>query len=66
MSVYNKKSWPHLKRKVNKVPPEHENAPALKKFRVSNLTQLFQLFKNYQLIPWLRMRSFGWHLIGLL
>ena len=51
MMVYNKHSWLNLMRKVTKVPLEHEDAPVLKKFSISELKQLLRLFQNYQIIP---------------
>ena len=49
--VYNKNSWLNLMRKVTKVPLEHEDAPVLKKFSVSELKQLLRPFQSYQIIP---------------
>ena len=51
MMVYNKYSWLNLIRNVTNVPLEHEDAPVLKKFSVSELKQLLHSFQNYQIIP---------------
>ena len=49
--VYNKYSWLNLMRSVTKVPLEHEDAPVLKKFSASELTQLLRPFRSCQIIP---------------
>ena len=51
MMVYNKYSWLNLMRNVTNVPLEHEDAPVLKKFSVSELKQLLHPFQDYQIIP---------------
>ena len=51
MMVYNKNSWLNLMRKVTKVPLEHEDAPVLKKFTLSELKQLLHPFQAYRVIP---------------
>jgi len=51
MMVYNKYSWLNLMRNVTKVPLEHEDAPVLKKFSVSELKQLLCPFQDYRIIP---------------
>jgi ubiquinone/menaquinone biosynthesis C-methylase UbiE len=51
MMVYNKHSWLNLMRNVTNVPLEHEDAPVLKKFSVSELKQLLHPFQNYRIIP---------------
>jgi ubiquinone/menaquinone biosynthesis C-methylase UbiE len=51
MMVYNKHSWLNLMRNVTKVPLEHEDAPVLKKFSVSELKQLLRPFQDYRIIP---------------
>jgi ubiquinone/menaquinone biosynthesis C-methylase UbiE len=51
MMVYNRISWLNLMRKVTKVPLEHEDAPVLKKFSISELKQFLKLFKSSQIIP---------------
>ena len=38
-------------RKVTNVPLEHEDAPVLKKFSVSELMQLLHSFRDYRIIP---------------
>jgi ubiquinone/menaquinone biosynthesis C-methylase UbiE len=50
MMLYNKNSWLNLMRKVTKVPLEHEDAPVLKKFSVSELKQLLRPFRNYKIV----------------
>ena len=49
--VYNKHSWLNLMRNVTNVPLEHEDAPVLKKFSVSELKQLLRPFQDYRIIP---------------
>jgi ubiquinone/menaquinone biosynthesis C-methylase UbiE len=51
MMVYNKYSWLNLMRNATKVPLEHEDAPVLKKFSVSELKQLLRPFQDYRIIP---------------
>ena len=51
MMVYNKQSWLNLMRKVTKVPLEHEDAPVLRKFSISELRQLLQPFQDYRIVP---------------
>ena len=51
MMVYNKYSWLNLMRNVTNVPLEHEDAPVLKKFSVSELKQLLRPFQEYRIIP---------------
>jgi len=51
MMVYNRHSWLNLMRNVTNVPLEHEDAPVLKKYSVSELKQLLRPFQNYQIIP---------------
>jgi ubiquinone/menaquinone biosynthesis C-methylase UbiE len=51
MMVYNKYSWLNLMRNVTKVPLEHEDAPVLRKFSVSELKQLLRPFQDYRIIP---------------
>jgi len=51
MMIYNKHSWLNLMRNVTKVPLEHEDAPVLKKFSVSELKQLLHPFQDYRIIP---------------
>lgn len=51
MMVYNKYSWLNLMRKVTKVPLEHEDAPVLKKFSISELKQLLHPFQVYRIVP---------------
>jgi ubiquinone/menaquinone biosynthesis C-methylase UbiE len=51
MMVYNKYSWLNLMRNVTKVPLEHEDAPVLKKFSVSELMQLLRPFQDHRIIP---------------
>jgi ubiquinone/menaquinone biosynthesis C-methylase UbiE len=49
--VYNRNSWLNLMRRVTKVPLEHEDAPVLKKYSISELKQFLKPFKNYRIIP---------------
>ena len=51
LMVYNKHSWLNLMRNVTNVPLEHEDAPVLKKFSVSELKQLLHPFQDYRIIP---------------
>jgi len=51
MMVYNKNSWLNLMSNVTNVPLEHEDAPVLKKFSVSELKQLLHPFQDYRIIP---------------
>jgi ubiquinone/menaquinone biosynthesis C-methylase UbiE len=51
MMVYNRHSWLNLMRNVTNVPLEHEAAPVLKKFSVSELKQLLHPFQDYRIIP---------------
>ena len=51
LMVYNKYSWLNLMRNVTNVPLEHEDAPVLKKFSVSELKQLLQSFQGYRIVP---------------
>lgn len=51
MMVYNKHSWLNLMRNVTNVPLEHEDAPVLRKFSVSELKQLLHPFQDYRIIP---------------
>ena len=51
MMVYNKYSWLNLMRNLTKVPLEHEDAPVLKKFSLSELKQLLRPFQEYRIIP---------------
>jgi ubiquinone/menaquinone biosynthesis C-methylase UbiE len=50
LMVYNKNSWLNLMRKVTNVPLEHEDAPVLKKFSVSELKKLLHPFQEYRII----------------
>jgi ubiquinone/menaquinone biosynthesis C-methylase UbiE len=51
MMVYNKNSWLNLMRNMTNVPLEHEDAPVLKKFSVTELKQLLHPFQDYRIIP---------------
>jgi ubiquinone/menaquinone biosynthesis C-methylase UbiE len=51
MMVYNKHSWLNLMRNVTNVRLEHEDAPVLKKFSVSELKELLRPFQDYRIIP---------------
>jgi Methylase involved in ubiquinone/menaquinone biosynthesis len=51
MMVYNRHSWLNLMRTVTNVPLEHEDAPVLKKFSISELKQLLHPFQDYRIIP---------------
>ena len=51
LMVYNKHSWLNLMRKVTHVPLEHEDAPVMRKFSVSDLRQLLLPFQDYRIIP---------------
>ena len=49
--VYNRNSWLNLMRRVTKVSLEHEDAPVLKKYSISELKQFLKPFKNYRIVP---------------
>jgi ubiquinone/menaquinone biosynthesis C-methylase UbiE len=49
--VYNRYSWLNLMRAVTRVPLEHEDAPVLRKFSISELKRLLSPFHNYRIIP---------------
>ena len=49
--VYNRNSWLNLMRQVTKVSLEHEDAPVLKKYSISELKQFLKPFKNYRIVP---------------
>jgi len=51
MMVYNRISWLNMMRRVTKVPLEHEDAPVLKKFSITELKQLLGPFSSFQIIP---------------
>lgn len=51
MMVYNRRSWLNLMRLLTNVPLEHEDAPVLRKFSISELTQLLHPFQDYRIIP---------------
>ena len=51
MMVYNKHSWLSLMRYLTKVPLEHEDAPVLRKFSISELRQLLHPFQEYRIVP---------------
>ncbi len=51
MMVYNRISWLNMMRTVTKVPLEHEDAPVLKKFSISELKQLLKPFKRFTIVP---------------
>jgi ubiquinone/menaquinone biosynthesis C-methylase UbiE len=48
--VYNRNSWLNLMRRVTKVSLEHEDAPVLKKYSISELKQFLKPFKNYRIV----------------
>ena len=50
LMVYNKHSWLNLMRNVTNIPLEHEGAPVLKKFSVSELKHLLHPFQDYRII----------------
>jgi len=49
--VYNRNSWLNAMRQVTRVPLEHEDAPVLKKFSISELKGFLTPFKSYKIIP---------------
>ena len=51
LMVYNKYSWLNLMRIVTNVPLEHEDAPVLKKFSISEFKQLLHPFHDYRILP---------------
>jgi ubiquinone/menaquinone biosynthesis C-methylase UbiE len=51
LMVYNKRSWLNLMRKLTGVALEHEDAPVLKKYSISELKQLLKPFRRYRIVP---------------
>ena len=51
LMVYNRNSWLNLMRQLTKVPLEHEDAPVLKKYSISELKQFLKPFKTHKIIP---------------
>lgn len=51
LMVYNRISWLNLMRNVTRVPLEHEDAPVLNKFSISELKQMLQPFHDYRIVP---------------
>lgn len=51
LMVYNKYSWLNLMRQATGVPLEHEDAPVLKKFSISEFKRLLTPFQKVQIIP---------------
>jgi ubiquinone/menaquinone biosynthesis C-methylase UbiE len=51
MMVYHKHSWLSLMRNLTRVPLEHEDAPVLRKFSMSELKRLLQPFQDYRIVP---------------
>jgi ubiquinone/menaquinone biosynthesis C-methylase UbiE len=49
--VYNRISWLNMMRTITKVPLEHEDAPVLKKYSITELKQLLSPFKEYKIVP---------------
>ena len=51
LMVYNKNSWLNMMTKLTKVPLEHEDAPVLRMFSISELKQLLSPFSVYRIVP---------------
>jgi SAM-dependent methyltransferase len=51
LMVYNKISWLNLMRKITKVPLEHEDAPVLEKFSITEFTRLLASFRVVRVVP---------------
>jgi ubiquinone/menaquinone biosynthesis C-methylase UbiE len=51
MMVYNRNSWLNFMSKVAGVPLEHEDAPVLKKFSISEYREMLKVFKTYKIVP---------------
>jgi SAM-dependent methyltransferase len=51
MMVYNRLSWLNLLSKVMKVELEHEDAPVLKKYSISEFKELLRPFNEVRIIP---------------
>jgi SAM-dependent methyltransferase len=49
--VYNRVSWLNALSKVMKVPLEHEDAPVLRKFSISEFRQLLAPFADVRIVP---------------
>ena len=49
--VYNRNSWLNIMRQVTKVPLEHEDAPVLMKYSISELKQFLIRFKSHRIVP---------------
>jgi ubiquinone/menaquinone biosynthesis C-methylase UbiE len=49
--VYNRVSWLNALSKVMKVPLEHEDAPVLRKFSISEFEQLLAPFADVRIVP---------------
>jgi ubiquinone/menaquinone biosynthesis C-methylase UbiE len=51
LMVYNRDSWLNLLSKLMKVQLEHEDAPVLRKFSISEYEALLKPFRNYRILP---------------
>ena len=51
MMVYNRHSWLNFMSKVARVQLEHEDAPVLKKFTISEFQEMLKPFRSYRIIP---------------
>jgi len=51
LMVYNKYSWLNLLKLLTRVPLEHEDAPLLRKFSISEFKHLLKPFSSYRIIP---------------
>ena len=49
--AYNRVSWLHLLSKVMKVPLEHEDAPVLRRYSISELRTLVAPFASVEIVP---------------
>ena len=49
--VYNRRSWLQLLSKIMKVPLEHEDAPALRRYSIPEFRKLVGVFRNTEIVP---------------
>jgi SAM-dependent methyltransferase len=49
--VYNRRSWLQLLSKVMKVPLEHEDAPALRRYSIPEFRRLVGMFREVGIVP---------------
>ena len=51
MMVYNRNSWLNMMRHITNVSLEHEDAPVLNKYSISELKQFLKPFRSYRIVP---------------